>query len=757
MKGLELAPPQLRAGMIRAMRRKRAWLAVALIVLVALLGALGWMASDYRLWVRFANWPQSADDPANARRFSPQVPIGYGDSPVPDTAQDTVIPQDVLEEAWGYAQSQQSYALLVSVNGELQFERYDRGANSRTPYNSQSLHKSLTAIMLGAAIYNGAVESEDQPASFWLEEWAGDPQRSGITLANLAYMEGGLERGRFAVSPFAPGARLFLTGRLARETLGTPMVAEPGAEYIWSNASVQALSIAIERAAGRPWAQLLRDWIWEPIGAGEAWVQLDRPGGNAQSFCCLISNGRNWLRIGELMAADGIWKGRRLLPEGWVGRMTQGASTNPNFGMQLWRNEPYAPTQLRMSKPRMEVPRDPALATPDAWYMEGHFSQRVYVVPSLGLVVVRFGADRLDWDEAQMMNGLIEALKPAATVSLNVARPDHDFGERAAPRAPDYTRQDNWARYPDEAALAPEHAAGFYIHPTTWPGSEWNATVPDAAARPAVDAVVASQASVLDACCAVYAPRYRQAASAAVFDQKGNRDPAYGLAFTDIVRAFTHFAERTGDRPIVLLGHSQGALHAERLLSDVIARDDALVSRMAVTYIVGIPVPLRSYEDRLGSFEPCRHDGDAGCVASWVTYGPTGDARAIQFGTAMRFPQYRREDGGLDVQCSNPLNWSAPGEWTPASANPGSVAPSLLGQGRRASIPGVTGAWCDRGILRLDRTPAAPFDALMLPGASYHYYDVSLFHAALSANASLRAQAWRLSQVHGAPAGAREP
>ena len=58
-------------------------------------------------------------------------------------------------------------------------------------------------------------------------------------------------------------------------------------------------------------------------------------------------------------------------------------------------------------------------------------------------------------------------------------------------------------------------------------------------------------------------------------------------------------------------------------------------------------------------------------------------------------------------------------------------------------MPGVTGAWCDQGILRLDycRTPAAPFDSLVLPGASYHYYDVALFHAALSANASLRAEA----------------
>lgn len=729
------------------MKKKRAWLSVALIVLVALLGTLGWMASDYRLWLRFLTWPQDASDPANAREFSPQVPIGYGDSPAPDVAQEPVIPQDVLEEAWDYAQSQQTYGLLVSVNGELQFERYDRGANSRTPYNSQSLHKSLTAVMLGAAIYNGAIESEDQPASFWLEEWAGDPQRAGITLANLAYMEGGLERGRFAVSPFAPGARLFLTGRLAREALGTPLAAEPGAEYIWSNASVQALSIAIERAAGRPWAQLLRDWIWEPIGAGEAWVQLDRPGGNAQSFCCLVSNGRNWLRIGELLAGDGIWQGRRLLPEGWVGRMTQGAASNPNFGMQLWRNEPYAPTQLRMSQPRMEVPRDAALAAPDAWYMEGHFSQRVYVVPSLGLVVVRFGEDRLDWDDAKMMNGLIEALKPSATVSLDLPRPDHAFGERPAPRPPDYTQRESWALYPDpEMSIAPEQAVGFYIHPTTWPGREWNADLSDKSTEPAVDAVVASQASVLDACCTVYAPRYRQAASAAVFDLRNDGDQAYDLAFTDVLRAFNHVAERTEGRPIVILGHSQGGLHTRRLVSDVISGNEELKKRLVAAYVAGIPVPLGSYGDVLGEFAPCLSADDTGCVASWVTYGPTADARSYQVFTALRFPQYRRGDGGLDVQCSNPLNWSTPGEWTPASINPGSVAPALPGQGRRASIPGVTGAWCDQGILRLDRTPAAPFDVLMLPGASYHYYDVALFHAALSANASLRAQAWRDSQ-----------
>lgn len=332
-------------------------------------------------------------------------------------------------------------------------------------------------------------------------------------------------------------------------------------------------------------------------------------------------------------------------------------------------------------------------------------------------------------------------------MTLDIPRPDHAFGERPAPRAPDYSQPDNWALYPDPGTtIAEEQAVGFYIHPTTWPGEEWNADLADAAARPPVDAVVTSQASVLDACCTVYAPRYRQAASASVFDRRGNGPQAYDLAFTDVVRAFSHFAEETEGRPIVILGHSQGGLHTRRLVTDVIAADGELKRRLVAAYVAGIPIPLSAYEDELAGFEPCRRAEDTGCVVSWVTYGPTADARAFQTFTAMRFQQYRREDGGLDVQCNNPLNWSAPGEWTPASANAGAVAPALPGQARRASIPGVAGAWCDQGILRLDRTPPAPFDTLVLPGASYHYYDVSLFHAALSANAALRAQAWRQSQ-----------
>ena len=135
-----------------------------------------------------------------------------------------MIPQDVLEEAWEYAQKP---AILrpagVPSMGKLQFERYDRGANSRTPYNSQSLHKSLTAVMLGAAIYNGAIEIR-APAGLVLAGGVGG-RSAALRHQPLRTWPTWKAAWSGAASPsvrLPPARGCFLTGHLAREALGTP-------------------------------------------------------------------------------------------------------------------------------------------------------------------------------------------------------------------------------------------------------------------------------------------------------------------------------------------------------------------------------------------------------------------------------------------------------------------------------------------------------------------------------------------------------
>jgi CubicO group peptidase (beta-lactamase class C family) len=703
--------------------------------MVLLVAAAVFIGEDWRLLRRYLTSPGDPADPANALWFEPRVTIGEGEGrelPSADTEQPKLAPE-ALRAAWAYGEQTGTDALIVAFDGVIQLERYGEGVDANTLFQSQSLHKGLTAAALGAAIASGAIPAADAPAATYLTEWQNEPQKNDTTLADLAYMQGGIQRPPYGNHPWAPGAALFYTGKLAERTLNTPNVAPPGELYIWSNASTQALAIAIERATGQTWADFIAANLWQPMGGGEAYVQLDRPDGTAQAFCCLVSNARNWLRFGELLRNDGMVGDRRVLPEGWVRLMTTAGKTNPNYGMQLWVNEPYTGEFLVNGAPRFTRQRGDRLAARDAFFIEGHFAQRVHVVPSAGLVVVRFGDDITDWDDAKLMNSLIEAGHAVRMPKglPPVPPPPISFDETRHPTVPDYALASNWAAHPDHYDVTdldppgqsrPEEPAadGFYIYPTTFRGMQWNAAVEDHAANEDVDAVVMSQATVLADCCRIFAPRYRQAASASVGDRTGSGMQAFGLAYEDVRIAFDRFVVDSGERPIVLLGHSQGAFHLQRLLTEVIA-GTALTERLVAAYAVGIPAPAALFEGPWRGLIPCTTPTSTGCVAAWSTYGPDAELVAFEQRIAARFPQYTRPDGGKNL---------------------GALPLPAVGGYLGSPIENLLGAACNAGMLRTSRVPPDLFTALVLPVENYHFYDIVLFHSNLRRDAARRVAAW---------------
>ncbi len=737
--------------------------AVALVLVIVLVVAIAVIGQDWRLFQRYYTTPGDPADPANALWFTPRVAIGTGngsDLPIAQPGQRALPPQ-ALDSAWTYAQATGTDALVVAYDGVIQLERYGAGVDQNTLFQSQSLHKGLTAVMLGAAIATGAIPTAATPAATYLTEWQNDATKNKATLADLAYMQGGLQRPPYSNTPFAPGAQLFFSGKLAERVLNTPFVAEPGQVYIWSNASTQALAIAIERAAGQPWAELVASTIWQPMGGGEAYVQLDRPGGTAQAFCCLVSNARNWLRLGELLRNDGVIGGQRVLPEGWVQMMTRGGDQNPNYGMQLWVNEPYNGEFLVNGQPRFTRKRGERLAARDAYFIEGHFAQRLHIVPSAGLVVVRFGDDIEGFDDARLMNDLILAAQDARmpTGLPPVPPPPVTFAESTHPPEPDYTRLAHWTAHPDKYDVTDQDPQGqsrpeqppadaFYINPTTFRGMQWNASVADKAANDDVDAVTMSQATVLGACCRIFAPRYRQAASAAssgVDDGADSGMKAFGLAYVDVRAAFEQFVSQSGERPIVLLGHSQGAFHLHRLLTEVIA-GTPLVDRLVAAYAVGIAAPKGYFTGPWQGLKMCDSEDATGCVAAWSSFGPEADPVAYQRRAAGRYPQYARPDGGIDLICVNPLTGSTSA--AAAKANLGAVPLPAVNGYLTAPLPGLLGAACEQGILRTTAVAPPPFTALALPGENYHFYDVALFHSNLRRDAARRVDTWLANQAN---------
>ncbi len=714
---------------------------VSLGLIVALIAAaLTVVALDWRLWQRYLTQPDDVADPANALWFSPRATLaeGSGASIRVADAGERSLAESALAAGWEYAEAMGTDALIVAHNGVIQFEHYGPGVDQATLFQSLSLHKGLTALALGAAIHSGDISSADIPAATYLTEWAGSPEGSRATLADLAYMQSGLQQPEYANHPFSRGLQLFLSGNVSSKALTTPFVASPGEFFIWSNASTQSLSIAIERAVGRRWDEFVRDALWAPLGNGEAYVQLDRPGGTALSSCCLVSNARNWLRVGQLLLDNGVANGQRLLPEGWVETITTGSKTNPNYGMQLWLNEPYAKTTLRDGLSGLEVPRGEGLLATDAFHIKGRFAQRIHVVPSAGLVVVRLGDDRRDWDDAKLMNGLIRSAQSyqAATPPPPMPAPQRSFDDEVKAAVPDYSDSNYWAQYASGSVAGTN---GFYVYPTTYRGPGWNASALDRNTQLAVDAVIAGQASVLDECCKFYAPYYRQASSAAVFDRTGSGPKAYGLAFEDVKAAFQEFLKVTDLEPFVLMGHSQGAFHVQRLISEVVI-PQGISDRLVVAYIAGISLPTDLIKQEWEPLTVCTEAEQHGCVVNWATFGPGASASIYQGRISQRFPQYADPDGSIDIACSNPLSGS--GEPADALANLGARPVPVAGGYLSPPIPKLVWASCDGGMLRLTNTPGEPFEALVFTGENYHFYDVALFHQNLRVDASRRVKAF---------------
>ena len=281
-------------------------------------------------------------------------------------------------------------------------------------------------------------------------------------------------------------------------------------------------------------------------------------------------------------------------------------------------------------------------------------------------------------------------------------------------------------------------AAVFFIHPTSFLGrSRWNAALDDAETNWRAGLFLRGQASAFNEIGQVWAPRYRQATFGAFLTNAQAATQALDLAYRDVAAAFDRFVVESGDRPIILAGHSQGALHLTRLLRERV--DAKLRRRIIAVYVVGWPVSRTTDLAALGLPE-CRDPDQAGCLLSWQSFAEPADPSLIvdAFDATKGFDG--RPRAGTPMVCTNPLTGTADGAAT-ASANLGTLVPSTdLTSG--TITPKAVGAQCKRrGFLLL--SDAVNLGGYVLPGNNYHVYDYPLFWANVRADAARRLAAFK--------------
>jgi len=337
---------------------------------------------------------------------------------------------------------------------------------------------------------------------------------------------------------------------------------------------------------------------------------------------------------------------------------------------------------------------------------------------------------------------------------ISEAVPQGHFEAAKADGAPDYIQAANWLARPDFAddpsrwrpSGAPDSARPkikaqvFYIHPTTYlERDRWNAPLqPGGETEFRTKLFVQSQASAFNGAGQVWAPRYRQAAFGAFLLKSEDAQEALDLAYSDVAAAFDQFLRKIPPHsPIILAGHSQGALHLERLLREKVA-GKPIARRIVAAYVVGWPISTVSDLPALG-LPACTSADQPGCILSWMTFGDPANPDFIFHEWAKTKGLNGGERRQQDTLCVNPITGTGGGA-AGAQDNPGTLVPTADLTSATLQT-GVIGAHCTNGVLVLDGVPP-PLGPYVLPGNNYHVYDYALFWGAIRRDAERRLAAW---------------
>lgn len=321
-----------------------------------------------------------------------------------------------------YAEQTNSIALLVWRNGYLELEQYWPGHDRHTLTDTASMHKTVLGLLTGAAVADGLIPSVDVAAATWLTEWR-DGARAQIRVRDLLQMSSGLELIPYSTNPLHRYTRSLLGTDLTGLALSLESVEPPGTTFEYSNMNSQLLGTLVQRAAGRRYAEYLSERLWSRLGAGNAYLWLDRDGGTPHTYCCLQTTARGWLKVGLLLLNEGRVGDDQVIPAAWIRAMTTPAATNPNFGYQLWLGSPPQGKRRYNSKSVAMAHHSAPFAAPDLVFIDGFGGQRVYIVPSQRLVIVRTGMPSMQWDDAALPNAILNGLLPIPTTTADAASP----------------------------------------------------------------------------------------------------------------------------------------------------------------------------------------------------------------------------------------------------------------------------------------------------------------------------------------------
>jgi CubicO group peptidase (beta-lactamase class C family) len=298
-----------------------------------------------------------------------------------------------LKSAAEYSALNRGVAVLVMKGERIVFEEYQNGATADRPHFLASGTKSFSGVMLAAAIDDGIVKSFDEKVSDTITEWKSDPLKSKITLRELLTLTSGIDAGQIGRVPTYDEA----LGFSARSAAGTRFEYGPVPFQIFGEFLTRKLKSRKETVN-----DYLKRRILDPLGIKVGFWRL--LAGNPLLPQGASLTAREWAKFGLFMKSGADKNGKQLIKKKLLDELVIGSKANPAYGITFWLNRDGKTPAGRQNGMRIESLKGDDVS--DLYMAAGAGNQRLYVVPSKDLVIVRFG-NFGEWDDREFLTRML--------------------------------------------------------------------------------------------------------------------------------------------------------------------------------------------------------------------------------------------------------------------------------------------------------------------------------------------------------------
>jgi CubicO group peptidase (beta-lactamase class C family) len=315
------------------------------------------------------------------KRGTSVFPLPHSDTPIESLSFESAGQRFDL---FDYTSLNRISGIVAIKNGEIVYETYQLGNDEDSRWMSMSVVKSMTAILIGAAIQDGYIKSIDDDVADYVTELRGTAY-DGVSVRHLLKMASGVQWNETYTDPTSD-RRALLEAQIAQQPGGMLRVmaalsraAEPGTRWNYSTGETQVVAALVAAATGKTLADYLSEKVWANFGMeADANWWLDSPKGTEVGGSGLSATLRDYARFGVFLLNGGTVGTEQVLPEGWI----EAASTPKMIGNAV---EPYGYMFWPVEDTEAEIHRG-------AYEALGIFGQGIYVNPRENVVIAIWSA-----------------------------------------------------------------------------------------------------------------------------------------------------------------------------------------------------------------------------------------------------------------------------------------------------------------------------------------------------------------------------